>query len=118
VLNLVGDAAVYGKETGGDLREGKRTLMIIRLLQLASPAERDRLVAYLGTALPARGEADARWIRDRMDHHGCIDHASRVARAMARAALAEFARLFAPVPPSRDRDFLEALITWVVERTG
>jgi geranylgeranyl diphosphate synthase type II len=118
VLNLIGDAAAYGKETGGDLREGKRTLMIIRLLQLATADERARLIAYLGTALPARREAEAHWIRDRMDHYGCIDFARHVARGMADAALAEYQRLFAPVPPSRDRDFLEGLITWVVERTS
>jgi geranylgeranyl diphosphate synthase type II len=118
VLNLIGDAAAYGKETGGDLREGKRTLMIIRLLQLATADERARLIAYLGTALPARREAEAHWIRDRMDHYGCIDFARQVARGMADAALAEYLRLFAPVPPSRDRDFLEGLITWVVERTS
>jgi geranylgeranyl diphosphate synthase, type II len=118
VLNLIGDAAAYGKETGGDLREGKRTLMIIRLLQLATADERARLIAYLGTALPARREAEAQWIRDRMDHYGCIDFARHVARGMADAALAEYLRLFAPVPPSRDRDFLEGLITWVVERTS
>ncbi|HEY0476729.1 MAG TPA: polyprenyl synthetase family protein [Kofleriaceae bacterium] len=118
VLNLVGDDAAYGKETDGDLREGKRTLMIIQLLQLATAGERERLVAHLGTPLAERREAEVRWIHDRMDHYGCIDHARRVAHAMAGAALDEYARLFAPVPPSRDRDFLEGLITWVVERTS
>jgi geranylgeranyl diphosphate synthase type II len=118
VLNLVGDDAAYGKETDGDLREGKRTLMIIQLLQLATAGERERLVAHLGTPLAARREAEIRWIRGRMDHYGCIDHARRVAHAMAGAALDEYTQLFAPVPPSRDRDFLEGLITWVVERTS
>jgi geranylgeranyl diphosphate synthase type II len=118
VLNLVGDTAAYGKETGGDLREGKRTLMIIRLLQLATADERSRLIAHLGTPLAARSEREVRWIRERMDHHGCIDYARQVARAMAGAAHDEYARLFAPVPPSRDRAFLEGLITWVVERTS
>lgn len=118
VLNLVGDEVAYGKESAGDLREGKRTLMIIRLLQLASPDERARLIAHLGAPLPARGAGEIRWIRERMDHHGCIDYARDVARAMASAALAEYTRLFAPVPPSRDRAFLEGLITWVVERTS
>jgi geranylgeranyl diphosphate synthase type II len=118
VLNLVGDEAAYGKETAGDLREGKRTLMIIRLLQLASPDERARLVAHLGAPLPARTEREIGWIRERMDHHGCIDYARAVARAMAGAALTEYTRLFAPVPASRDRAFLEGLITWVVERTS
>jgi geranylgeranyl diphosphate synthase type II len=92
--------------------------MLIRLLQLASADERARLIAHLGTALPARRDADVRWIRERMDHHGCIDYARDVGHAMAGAAAAEYARLFAPVPPSRDRDFIEGLITWVVERAS
>jgi geranylgeranyl diphosphate synthase, type II len=117
VLNLVGEEAVYGKESDGDLREGKRTLMILRLLQLATTDERARLIAHLGTPLPARHEDEVRWIRDRMDHYGCITYASQVARAMAGAARHEYTRLFAPVPPSRDRAFLEGLITWVIERT-
>ena len=118
ILNLVGDEAAYGKESDGDLREGKRTLMIIRLLQLASPDERARLVAHLGAPLRDRQGDDVRWIRDRMDHHGCIAYARQVARAMAGAALHDYAQLFASVPPSRDRAFLEGLITWVVERTS
>ncbi len=118
VLNLIGDETSYGKETAGDLREGKRTLMIIRLLELATADERARLVAHLGTPLPARSDGEIRWLRERMDHYGCIDYARRVAHAMAGAALREYTRLFAPVPPSRDRAFVEGLITWVVERTG
>ena len=118
VLNLAGDEAAYGKESDGDLREGKRTLMLIQLLQRATADERGRLVAYLGTPLVARSEGDVRWIRERMDHYGCIEYARQVARAMAGAARHEYTRLFAPVPPSRDRAFLEGLITWVVERTS
>ena len=40
ILNLVGDPGVYGKEALGDLREGKRTLMLIHLLASAHPADR------------------------------------------------------------------------------
>jgi len=32
LLNLEGDATAYGKELAGDIREGKRTLMLIRLI--------------------------------------------------------------------------------------
>lgn len=118
VLNLVGDEAAYGKERDGDLREGKRTLMLIRLLQLATADERARLVAYLGAPLTARRADDMRWIRERMEHHGCVAYASQVARAMASAAHHEYAQLFGAVPPSRDRAFLEGLITWVVDRSS
>src|SRR5580698_1341020 len=43
LLNLEGDATAYGKELGGDIREGKRTLMLIHLLAQATEAERWRL---------------------------------------------------------------------------
>ena len=48
VLNLIGDAARYGKEINGDLYEGKRSLMIIHLLAETTAAERRRLVRFLG----------------------------------------------------------------------
>ena len=38
VLNLTGSVARYGKEPLGDLREGKRTLMVIHLLAAAGAA--------------------------------------------------------------------------------
>src|SRR5262249_41196190 len=47
MLNLVGDQAGYGKDLLGDLREGKRTLMLIHLLGHASAVERRSLVAFL-----------------------------------------------------------------------
>src|SRR6059036_3198891 len=40
VLNLQGDEARYGKESSGDLWEGKRTLMLIALLRAARDDER------------------------------------------------------------------------------
>ena len=39
VLNLVGDEAVYGKEINGDLQEGKRTLVLIHLMENARGAD-------------------------------------------------------------------------------
>jgi geranylgeranyl diphosphate synthase type II len=117
ILNLASNEATYEKDWGGDLREGKRTLMIIRLLELTMADDRARLVAHLGAPILQRTEADVRWIRERMDHHGCIDYARQVARAVANVARDEYERLFASVPPSRDREFIEALITWVSERT-
>src|SRR5581483_3238235 len=41
VLNLTSDEGGYGKEIGGDLWEGKRTLILMHALRQASPAERD-----------------------------------------------------------------------------
>jgi geranylgeranyl diphosphate synthase type II len=116
LLNLAGDPADYGKELSGDLWEGKRTLMLIRLLEQCTAEERARLGGILGVARAGRMPADVAWIRERMGAVGCIDHARKTAHALAGAARFEFERLFAEVPDGRDRRFVEALVTWVLAR--
>ncbi len=39
MLGVFGDPAETGKPAGDDLREGKRTMLIARTLQLASPSQ-------------------------------------------------------------------------------
>jgi geranylgeranyl diphosphate synthase type I len=47
ILNIAGTAEKYGKEIGGDISEGKRTLMVIHALQKASPEDKSRLTSIL-----------------------------------------------------------------------
>ena len=116
LLNLEGDATAYGKELGGDIREGKRTLMLIHLMEHATPAERARLESILGQPRDARTDDDVSWVRERMDAYACIDYARQVAQGLAGAAQYEFSSPYARLPDSRDKRFLEALPTWVIER--
>lgn len=115
LLNLDGDAA-YGKELCGDLLEGKRTLMLIHAFRHAATADRRRLLQFLGKARADRGEADVRWLRALIDRSGAMAHARAVAHALAGAALYEFEQVFAEVPDSRDKQFIGALATWVLQR--
>jgi isopentenyl-diphosphate delta-isomerase type 1 len=50
VLSLFGDQRQTGKSCTGDLREGKRTLLVLRALELATATDRITLEAGLGTA--------------------------------------------------------------------
>jgi len=117
LLNLVGNAQAYGKELGGDIREGKRTLMLIRLFEQARPDERTRLAGFLGLPRPQRSDAEVRWVRERMDSYGCIDYARQVAHGLAGAAHHEFDQLYRHLPDSRDKRFIEALPAWAIERS-
>lgn len=47
VLNLVGEEKTYKKEIGGDISEGKRTLMVIYALAKAEQEDKKRLVEIL-----------------------------------------------------------------------
>lgn len=53
LLSLEGAVAATGKEEGGDLWEGKRTLMLLHALQAAAPADRERGLAALSRERPA-----------------------------------------------------------------
>lgn len=116
LLNLEGDAKAYGKELSGDIREGKRTLMLIHLLANANEAERWRLRSMLGQPRDERSDRDVKWVRKRMDVYGSIDYARQVAHGLAGAAQYEFTNLYGHLPDSRDKRFLEALPAWVISR--
>jgi geranylgeranyl diphosphate synthase type II len=116
LLNLAGDPVRYGKEIGGDLWEGKRTLMLIHLLRQANGAERARLGELLSQPRAARQPRDVAWIRERMDDYGCLHYARQVAHGLAGAAQHEFDLAFADVPASRDKQFIAEIIPWVLTR--
>lgn len=116
LLNLIGDAARYGKELNGDILEGKRTLMLIHLLNHATLADRTQISHVLSKPRMKRTPRDVLWIRERMDAYGSIEHARQVAHGLAGAALHEFSVAYADVADSPDKRFLEALPRWVLER--
>jgi geranylgeranyl diphosphate synthase type II len=116
LLNLEGDEVRYGKELGGDIYEGKRTLMLIRLFELATPQERERLRDMLSRSRAERTHDEVAWVHEAMDRYDCIEYARRVAHGLAGAARHEFSVAFQSLPDSRDKQFIEALPTWVIER--
>jgi len=89
---------------------------VLHLLTEADAEERARVVAVLGRARRDRRATDVEWMRERMDAHGCIDHAREVAHSLAGAARHEAELLYADRPDSRDRRFLVALPEWVLAR--
>ena len=116
LLNLTGDQRRYGKEIGGDLLEGKRTLMLIHLQRQLFGDEAARVSAYLGRPRADRSARDTRWILDLMRSRGSLDHARRAARQLAGAALFEFTRAFHDVPESDDTTFLRQIVSYMVSR--
>lgn len=59
LLNLSGEVEAYGKEIGGDLWEGKRTLILLHMMRSASAAERAEAARILALPRP-RAPEDAR----------------------------------------------------------
>jgi geranylgeranyl diphosphate synthase type II len=116
LLNLAQDDGRYGKERDGDLWEGKRTLMLIHLLQHSTDQERERLCALLSCRREERTASQVCWMHQLMVERGSIQHARQIANGLAGAALHEFTLLFAHLEDSPDKQFLEEIVPWVIER--
>ncbi|RYZ02015.1 MAG: polyprenyl synthetase family protein [Myxococcales bacterium] len=118
VLNLIGDAKAYGKELAGDLWEGKRTLVLIELLERCSPSEREELRAFYGLSRAEKTQSQVTRVLSLMHRHGSIEAARGVAEALAGAAQHELEHALRDAPESRHKEFLRELPTWVFERAA
>jgi geranylgeranyl diphosphate synthase type II len=116
VLNLVAQEEKYGKEIGGDIIEGKRTLILIHLMQKCNKKEKDRLHRFLSIPIKERDTQTAQWILGRMQHYGSIEHAKKISKYMAGGALKEFYTIFSRLPDSKDKSFIESIILYMINR--
>lgn len=115
-LNIEAEA-IYGKEACGDLLEGKRTLMLIDLLNLLRGDDLLRLVAFLSRKRSELAEDETGWVREKIIDLGCLNRARSAARGMAGAAQHEFDLTFGHFPQSRDKAFLSGLACWSLSRS-
>jgi geranylgeranyl diphosphate synthase, type II len=116
VLNLTAEQSLYGKEIGGDIAEGKRTLMAIHLIETANPPDRRRILAVYGRDRLKKSPADIAFVLDRMHHYGSIAFATGVAHRLSIAAARVFENRFAWLAPSPYRQFLEEMIYYMIAR--
>ncbi|MGH2725559.1 MAG: polyprenyl synthetase family protein [Actinomycetota bacterium] len=86
VLGAFGDPAVTGKDADGDLREGKRTLLVARALEAAVPEDRAFLAERLGD--PELGAADSDRIRAIFRTSGALASTQALIDAHRNVALA------------------------------
>ncbi|EYB69244.1 polyprenyl synthetase [Deinococcus phoenicis] len=98
VLNLNGDPRKYGKEIGGDLLEGKRTLIVLHWLARAPEKQKRVFLEQMHRERADKATAKVaeihRWLLD----SGSIQYAQDYANAQATAGLALLAEALADAP--------------------
>lgn len=95
---------------GEDIMEGKRTLMLIHLLHVASPGERAVLQEYLGRERADRTRSEALEIVRLMEERGSVRYAERWLHSLSRRADDEFAAAYAGAPDSEHTRFVRGLV--------
>lgn len=116
ILNLTGVASRYGKEIGGDLWEGKRTLVLAHAFANGTPCDRSHLREFLSRPGRRPLERELASVRRLLRATGSIDWARESASALSRAALEELPAAYAGARDGPDLDFVRSLAGYVVDR--
>jgi geranylgeranyl diphosphate synthase type II len=90
VLNLTADESKYGKEILGDLFEGKRTLMLIHLLNSLGTKQRTKVIEILSQPRKNKTSTEMKSIYELMKSSGSIDYARQIAEAHSARAMKLF----------------------------
>ncbi len=114
-LNLIGTQK-YGKEAAGDLYEGKRTLMLLHLLENTSGFENQRLRETLAKPREERLPREVAWIAELMQKRGSIDYARTIAREFLAAAQSAFETAYGNARENQHKCFLRGLMNYVLAR--
>ena len=116
LLNLDGDAASYGKEIGGDLWEGKRTLPLLYALATAPANERVTLAEFAGRRRERRLPRQVLDIHRILRASGGFERTREIAHALAAAAQERMDTAFAGAQEGPDLQFVRTLVGYVIDR--
>ncbi|MFH0766248.1 MAG: polyprenyl synthetase family protein [Calditrichota bacterium] len=109
MLDLFGDDRLIGKPVGGDLKERKLTLPILRALKQVSPREARRIRARIRRGIKFR---EINYIRDFVRDQGGDIYAEQVMREQSEIAL----RVLQAAPSSPIRELMEKLVEFAIQR--
>ena len=110
VLDLRADEKTLGKPVGSDIRNGKKTLMIIHALETLDEGKKKTLLQVLGKAGASKEEVDEAIAI--LDAAGAIDRAERISLEMISKAKS----LLDDLPEGEDRKRLKDLTDFMIRR--
>jgi len=113
VLGVFGDPSETGKPAGDDLREGKRTVLVAKALEVASPAQTALVRRFLGDPGLDTGGVEA--LREVLVDTGALAAVERLVAELVEQARAGLAATDVAAPA---RPVLEGLISAATTRAS
>jgi geranylgeranyl diphosphate synthase type II len=111
LLNVTGEGSVYGKEIGGDIFEGKRTLMLIHLINNTKGKDHERVIEIMKKERKDKTADEVQYIIDMMKKYDSIAYAEKKAEEFANEAKEKFHRNF---PDIKNKETFESAIDFFV----
>lgn len=116
LLDLTSDFDGLKKQTGNDIYEGKRTIMLAHLLRKIKGQERKKTLAIMGENRDKKNQAEVNWIIKMMEKYGSLEYGEKLAEKLANKAKKIFNQKldFLSYQPARDQ--IIACIDFVLQR--
>ena len=105
-------SGAYGKERGGDIAEGKRTLIIIDLLRKSSKVEREEILRILDQDRDQTTPEQTEAVIELATTHGSLDYAEAVSARKGTEGL----RYLDKIRPTPSRELLREMLEFFVQR--
>ena len=115
-LNVSGDYKKYGKEIGGDIAEGKVTLMLTHLVNNCSLDEKKKILEIYKRKREEIGKDEIKYVIDLMNKYKSIDYAKKKAKEYANETKRIFDESFKDIPESDAKKAIRAGIDFIVNR--
>jgi geranylgeranyl diphosphate synthase type I len=93
VLNLIGEQEKYGKEIGGDIKEGKRTLIVIHCLSHCKENEKEKLLKILKTPREKVVDKDVEFVIELVKKYNSIKFAQTYSENLIEDARIELKKI-------------------------
>jgi len=110
ILGIVGDEKLLGKAVGSDIREGKRTTIVLHAFSNAGSKDQQFMMQVLGN--PQATEEDVEKLKQLLIEYNGIDHTRHLAESIVQRAVEEID----PLPDSKYKDLLLTWAKYVVHR--
>ncbi|MBI5361091.1 MAG: polyprenyl synthetase family protein [Planctomycetes bacterium] len=110
ILGITGDQKKLGKPVGSDIREGKRTLIVLEAFKRADKKQTALLKRVLGN--PGADSNDVTAVKDIFVSLGAVSKTQEKAMAFIKKSV----KYLDILPASRHKEFLSALAEYIVDR--
>jgi geranylgeranyl diphosphate synthase type II len=115
-MNIKTSTEKQGKETGGDILEGKRTLILSHLLEHCDPSEKNEIEKIYLKPRDQKTEEEKKYVLHLMDLHGSATYAKETAQKFAEQAKVLFDKHTAHLEDTHAKKVIRAGIEFVVNR--
>ncbi len=110
ILGLYGDEKVLGKPVGSDVREGKRTILVVEAYRNASEEERKELERIIGKEDATKEEIEK--VRKIVEKNGGLDYAKKLEDKYYKESL----RVVEDLRDPEVRDILKEMAHYFIKR--